>query len=554
MIDLVVVLVVLASLAMSALRRLRVAQREHYVPGRVRAIERLWLSRSIRDVVLGLVAAVLAAVACVLPSWQGAGTWATLLALPAALIAAVLAWTHRLRRLAMGWAVGVLALGAGLWWLAGAGATALLAVTVPATMDAALWLMERVERRLSAPFVARAQRRLARVRPQVVAVTGSYGKTSTKGYIAHLLATSRSVVASPSSFNNRLGLSRAVNDHLVDGTEVFVAEMGAFGPGEIRELCELFPPDIAVITTVGEAHLERMGTHERILAAKSEITEHARTVVLPVDTPELAGLADRCEAAGKRVVRCSVVSSGGAAAAGADVVGDVVGDVVVDPAAGQIRVRTGGDTSVGGAALVTLDIGEAVPHPVNLAVSVGVALALDVEPASLVSRLHGLPRAAHRAEVHAGAGVAVIDDTYNANPIGAEAALVEAAELAIQRGGPLVVVTPGIVELGHVQRERNAAFARSAAQAGAHLVVVGRTNRAALVAGARQGGGTPDVVDRREQAVRLATSVAGERGVVLYENDLPDHYPCSCRGRRPPVDRGSPDQPPTNEVMMSERW
>src|SRR5665648_611774 len=355
MIDLVVVLVVLASLAMSALRRLRVAQREHYVPGRVRAIERLWLSRSIRDVVLGLVAAVLAAVACVLPSWQGAGTWATLLALPAALIAAVLPWTHRLRRLAMGWAVGVLALGAGLWWLAGAGATALLAVTVPATMDAALWLMERVERRLSAPFVARAQRRLARVRPQVVAVTGSYGKTSTKGYIAHLLATSRSVVASPSSFNNRLGLSRAVNDHLVDGTEVFVAEMGTFGPGEIRELCELFPPDIAVITTVGEAHLERMGTHERILAAKSEITEHARTVVLPVDTAELAGLADRCEAAGKRVVRCSVVSSGGAAAAGAD--------VVVDPAAGQVRVRTGGGVAVGGDGEVTLDIGEAVPHP-----------------------------------------------------------------------------------------------------------------------------------------------------------------------------------------------
>src|SRR5665647_122387 len=311
MIDLVVVLVVVASLAMSALRWLRVAQREHYVPGRVRAIQRLWLSRSIRDVVLGLVAAVLAAVACVLPSREGAGTWATLLALPAALIAVVvpwglsvrgrtskLAWTGRLRRLATGWAVGVLALGAGLWWLVGAGATALLAVSVPATMDAALWLMERVERRLSAPFVARAQRRLARVRPQVVAVTGSYGKTTTKGYIAHLLATSRSVVASPSSFNNRLGLSRAVNDHLVDSTE-------------------------------------------------------------------LAGLADRCEAAGKRVVRCSVVSSGGAAAAGAD--------VVVDPAAGQVRVRTGGGVAVGGAALVTLDIGEAVPHPVNLAVSVGVA-------------------------------------------------------------------------------------------------------------------------------------------------------------------------------------
>ena len=84
-----------------------------------------------------------------------------------------LAWTHRLRRLATGWAVLVLVIGAGLWWQVGAGATALLAVSVPATTDAALWVMERVERRLSAPFVAKARRRLARVHPEVVAVTGS---------------------------------------------------------------------------------------------------------------------------------------------------------------------------------------------------------------------------------------------------------------------------------------------------------------------------------------------------------------------------------------------
>jgi UDP-N-acetylmuramoyl-tripeptide--D-alanyl-D-alanine ligase len=87
------------------------------------------------------------------------------------------------------------------------------------------------------------------------------------------------------------------------------------------------------------------------------------------------------------------------------------------------------------------------------------------------------------------------------------------------------VVTPGIVELGPVQAERNAAFARAAAEAGARLVVVGRTNRTALVAGAREGGATPDVVGTREEAVPIATAAAGERGVVLYENDLPDHYP-----------------------------
>ncbi len=521
MIDAVVIASVVAGAAIGGLRWLRVAQREHYVPGRVAVIAALWLTRSRVDVVLAILAGLFGFAATVASLAAPDVPALALLALPAAALAAVvplglplrgrtsrLAWTGRLKRLAVGWGVLLVATGAGLWWAAGPGSTALLVslYPLPLTLDVALRVMDLVERRLSKPFVVKAQRRLARVRPQVVAVTGSYGKTSTKGYIAHALSGSRSVVASPASFNNRLGLSRAVNDHLVDGTEVFVAEMGTFGPGEIRELCELFPPDVAVITTIGEAHLERMRTRENVLAAKSEITERAKAAVLPVDDPLLAALAERLRAAGTRVVTCSV-EPGTPAAEGAD--------VVVDLAAGIASVRTPEGTE-------QLAVDE-VPHAVNVAVAIGVALALDVAPATL--RLHGLPRAAHRAEVHAGSGVAVVDDTYNANPVGALAALQEAAALAAERGGPLVVVTPGIVELGPVQRERNAAFAEAVVTAGARLVVVGRTNRAALLEGAARAGGTADIAERREPAVTLATSVAGERGVVLYENDLPDHYP-----------------------------
>jgi UDP-N-acetylmuramoyl-tripeptide--D-alanyl-D-alanine ligase len=499
------------ALVLAGLRWLRVAQREHYIAGRATRIAGLWLSRSRRDVFLTTLATILA-LAALAPDL-------TVLAVPAALLAAVLpgglgvrgrtstlSWTARLRRLAVAWLLLVLVLGTVLVLLLGPGALAVVALATPLTIDAALALTDVVERRLSRPFVERAQRRLARIRPTVVAVTGSYGKTSTKGYIAHLLSASTAVVASPASFNTRLGLSRSVNDTLVEGTEVFVAEMGTYGPGEIRELCRLFPPDIAVITTIGEAHLERMKTHATILAAKSEITEQAGTVVLPIDTPELAELAERCRVAGKRVITCSV---GGAQA-----------DVMVDLDAGRV-VLAAADGST-----TALAIGAGVAHAVNLGVALGVALAVGVDPGSLSARLDALPRAAHRAEVQdPGTGILVVDDTYNANPIGARAALDEAAALAAGRGGRLVVVTPGIVELGHVQHERNAAFARAAAEAGAHLVVVGRTNRAALVEGATAGGGTVDVVDHRPQAVPLATSAAGSGGVILYENDLPDHYP-----------------------------
>ena len=206
---------------------------------------------------------------------------------------------------------------------------ALGACAVPFVVDAAAALLSPIERRLVTPYVTAAQSRLAQVAPTVVAITGSFGKTSTKQHVAHLLAGSRTVVASPASFNNRAGLARAVNEQLLPGTDVFVAEMGTYGKGEIAELCRWCPPSIAVITAIGPVHLERFKTEEAIVAAKSEITEAAHTVVLNVDDPRLAALADRLAAAGtKSVVRCSAV--------------DTAADVCVEAARGVATVYVGG--------------------------------------------------------------------------------------------------------------------------------------------------------------------------------------------------------------------
>ena len=103
----------------------------------------------------------------------------------------------------------------------------------PVLVDVALALVRPVEARLLKPYVDRARQRLGAVAPRVVAITGSYGKTTTKGYVAHLVAGSFSVVATPASFNNTAGLARAINEHLATGTQVFVAEMGTYGAGEI---------------------------------------------------------------------------------------------------------------------------------------------------------------------------------------------------------------------------------------------------------------------------------------------------------------------------------
>ena len=500
----------LAAYALATVRWLRVAQREHYIAPWVGVIEGVWLRTRPVALLLWILAIVLTVLAVVATFTL----WQLGLGLPVAFVilaffplglsfrgrSSKLAWTPRLKRLLAAWLVVTLALSGALYLQIGLAGLALVLLLAPQLMDLALVITAPIEKRLSRKYLVSARKRLQQVAPKVVAITGSYGKTSTKGYVAHLLSGAFSTVASPASFNNLMGLSRAVNDRVVPGTEVFVAEMGIYGEGEIRELSQSFPPDIAAITTIGEAHLARMGSREVIFRAKSEITERAGTVVLPIDDPLLLGLAETCRAQGKTVITVSTST-------------DTEADVVV--ADNTVTVALAGSRKESAAVTVS-----GVGHAVNLAVAVGIATALGVPLSQLAGRLASLPDSAHRAEVQkAASGVTIIDDTYNSNPVGAARAVAGAAALA--DGEPLVVVTPGMVELGPVQRDRNRAFAAQVRDAGGQLFVIGQTNRKALLDGAPGAR----VFARRELAVAAALDQATDRGVILYENDLPDHYP-----------------------------
>lgn len=499
--------VALAALAPAGLRWLRVSQREHYLPDATsRFAWRWWLSEPANAslALLGLVG-------------LGCSTRWPLAALAPAGAAAIgplhlalrgrsarLVATARLRRLAALWLVlEAILVVVGILVGAPAPLAAAGALGCPVLVDLASAIAGPIERRLLMTYVRQASDRLSRVRPTVVAVTGSYGKTSTKNHIAHLVAGARSVVASPASFNNRAGLARAVNEQLVDGTEVFVAEMGTYGPGEIAELCRWFPPQVAVITAVGPVHLERFGSEDAIARAKSEITERASTVVLNMDDRRLAALADRLalDPSPKAVIGCSAV--------------DLSADVCVQRNAGRVTVHANGVP-------VAKDV--AVPagvHPLNLACAVAVALHLNIPPTVVASRLKDLPPVPNRLTAgRASSGVVVLDDTFNANPAGARAALAALTEVGANRR---VVVTPGMVELGPLQDQENEAFGAAAVSVATDFVVVGRTNRRALVRGAHALH--PVELRTREEAVRWVRTHLGTGDAVLYENDLPDHYP-----------------------------
>lgn len=490
--DIVIALLTLVSY----LRWLRVAQREHYEPGRILAIAAIWL-RAVPVNGLALLVIVLGCVITIANPVVGAvfAIWWLLWPHGLALRGRTpLAITDRVKRLLL----VVVALHVVVAVVLGfSDAVSLMPLTTIPIAELGLLITRPIEQGMARKWQAQAAEKLRRVAPRVVAITGSYGKTSTKNYAQHLMAGRWSALASPASFNNVLGLSRAVNDRLEPGTDVFVAEMGTYGPGEITRLTELFPPEVAAITTIGEAHLERMKNRATIVRAKREILPPARTIVLNVDVPELATAADEF-AATKRVIRCST-----------------------DPDTPADVRLVGSTLTVDGVAHEVVLPAE-IDHPSNVAIAVGLALAVEVPVETIVSRLSGIPATPHRAETSRREdGLVVIDDTFNSNPTGAAAALARAESL-VGEGGTVWTITPGMVELGSQQAARNADFARSAtAEARLRLCVVGRTNRKALLSGDR----TRTFWFRsREEAAGYVMGQVGSGDVVLYENDLPDHY------------------------------
>lgn len=488
-----------AGAAVSLVRWLRVAQREHYLAGSVtRFALRWWLQVMPNPAVLAI--GVIAAAAAYLWWPAGLGAIAVLAAAPFGLglkgRTSPLAWTSRLERVAA--VAGGLAVAA---VIAGAlvGFTPLVILAIPAIIDLSLAVLAPFERRQGDQWVEKAARGLERSGARVVAITGSYGKTSTKVMAAHLLSGVAATVASPASFNNRMGLARSINEGLAPGTEIFIAEMGIYGPGEIEDLCSWIPPEVGVITAIGPVHLERMKTEEAIAEAKREILARVRVGVINVDHPLLARIAEE-ESARIEVIRCSIAVRNA--------------DVHADPGSGRVTVR-GVDVGV-------FDVD--VLHAGNVACAIGVVVALGLDPSLVSRRLASIPSAPNRQVAStSSSGLTIIDDTFNSNPAGARSALTRLAATGASRR---VLVTPGMVELGPIQASENQALARDAASVATDLVVVGRTNRSALLAGAIEAGLTSVIVVRtREEAVEWVRENLAAGDAVLYENDLPDHFP-----------------------------
>jgi len=306
---------------------------------------------------------------------------------------------------------------------------------------------------LARDVVDRARRR-GRV---VVGVTGSSGKTSTKDLLAQVFEAAGPTVAPPGSFNNEIGAPLPAG-RVDASTRYLVSEMGARGVGHIAALCAITPPTIGAVLNVGTAHLGEFGSVAGIAQAKGELVEALDAdgwAVLNADDEAVAGMAPRTRA------RLALFSAAGDPGPDADL--RVWASAAAPDALQRYRFRLHAAGAVTGEAPVSLRVmGEHQVANALAAAAVALAAGLTVDAvasglSSATARSRWRMELAERAD-----GLAVLNDSYNANPDSMAAALRALAGLR-RPGGRLVAALGDMLELGPAAAEehrRGGALAR----------------------------------------------------------------------------------------------
>ena len=381
-------------------------------------------------------------------------------------------------------------------------------------------LIYPLERTINGAYLLSAKKRIKTFQPKVIGITGSYGKTSTKYILHQILSQKFNTLMTPDSYNTPMGICKVIRGELTAEHEIFIVEMGAYKRGDIRELCNLASPQIGILTAVGPQHLERFKSIENIAKTKYELIESlplGGLAVFNCDNEICAGLADKREHDGNPVRRYATEPFPVASASER-----------AELTATNIQHTDEGlaftiHTSVGPAEIRTQLLGRHNVSNILAATAVAIECGMPLEEIRVaIANVAPVP---HRLQLTSSEGsVTIIDDSFNANPVGAKAALEVLTEI---QGGKKVLVTPGMVELGEREYEENKRLGEHAADVCDMVILVGPRRTTPILDGlkAAQYPNQQIIVALNLEEVKqhLATQVqAGD--VVLFENDLPDNY------------------------------
>lgn len=346
----------------------------------------------------------------------------------------------------------------------------------------------------------------------VIGVTGSYGKTSVKNFLYKILSTKYEVLKTPKNFNTTMGVVKTIREKLKPTHQIFICEMGATKPGDIKEICDIVKPKMGIITSIGPQHLESFKSIENIIKAKFELADsvkenHGVMFLNGNDTNIVNTIQEKTDI---NVILYGVENKAFTYNAY---------DLKSSPKGLTFKMRDEQKQEID---FKTKLIGK---HNVtNMTAGMAVGNHLGIPIKNMVASIREIQSVEHRLQLIPHGNLTIIDDSYNANPVSSKLAL----ETLSQFEGIKIIVTPGLIELGEKEDTYNFQFGQYITEVCDYIFLVGEEHSKEVLKGIysrRFNKRKIFIVHTPEEAVKKASKYAVKNKVtVLLENDLPDNY------------------------------
>ena len=372
-------------------------------------------------------------------------------------------------------------------------------------------VMKPVERGISKKYVNEAKEKLEKFPNLVrIGITASFGKTTIKNSLATILSEKYSVCKTPLNYNTPMGITKTVLENLTLTHQIFIAEMGARKNGEIDELCQIVKPQYGILGTIGEQHLQTFGSFENVKRTKAELAKYVEQdgfCTFNIDNVPCAETAKMHKGNKSKVS----LENGKA---------DVFASNIKTTTNGTEFVLHANDEEV---KCSTKLLG--LHNLSNILMCVPTALKLGLNLKEISVGISKIVPVEHRLQIiNAPNDVLILDDTYNASIEGSKRAL-EVLNMFDKRRK--IVITPGLVELGSLERLANYEFGEGIAIVADVVIIINKTNELAIKQGLldkKYDEGKIYFAENVQKAQELLKTILKSGDIILWENDLPDNY------------------------------
>ncbi|MBQ8443903.1 MAG: UDP-N-acetylmuramoyl-tripeptide--D-alanyl-D-alanine ligase, partial [Clostridia bacterium] len=366
------------------------------------------------------------------------------------------------------------------------------------------YLLWPVEELIKYYYICKAKKKLAGKKVIKIGITGSYGKTSTKNILSHILEKEFKVCSTPKNYNTEMGTTLTILKNL-DDHDIFIAEMGARRPRDIEKLVKIVNPDYGIITAIGNCHIETFKSLENVENTKYELAKNIKPegTIFFGESDSTYKLYKRFK--GNKFLTCQEKSFAYAQNVKLSQNGSEF-ELVIDEKVLPVSTKLLGRFNID-----------------NIVLASSIAYKLGVSTEDIVSAIKSLQPSPHRLQLSKTGFCTILDDSYNSNEVGFE----EALNVLAKFEGRKIVVTPGMVELGSRQSEINFKLGGKIADVSDYLIIMNNTNKNDLLSGAISHGLKRENIyfaSTRAEQKELIKLLTCKDAVVLFENDLPDNY------------------------------